>query len=488
MNPFARWRAPRSRRSGLSRAGDVAARDIALPTIAGDRPFSSGTRPVIRWVKGNGLDDVVTRAAIGQATRIFGDTVDYCLCTNDIAPERARSILAWASQPVEWWPVSADDNPDLAGRLREAGCEPGSYGYWWKWFPERVRPAGPEWILDGDMVIVGQPPWFADWAAGRDVCRISRDDSMVHPDMYGSYADLVDRRTGIYSGLASLPPHDTYMDAFVNVLDRRPLARPHDGRRDMCEQGVVALAFGEKGAETFPLAEFPFARAFDPGLDFGTSGDRGVAWGYHFGHAFRMANPHFERMVADGVVFARDEPSVTERFTWLGNFGQWGVPGWSLTDTCTRFILDAVEQSGAREVLELGTARGRMSAMLCTLGMDVTTVDHVDRGARVNLSGLGATTVVADALDYLVRCRRRFPVIVVDVHDNSESVWRRLLPVLTDVVDDGGRIAISNARLWKIPEWREETGVAWVLRNLPPSLRIESSFEDAPGVVILRRD
>lgn len=146
---------------------------------------------MIRWIKGDGLDDPVTRAAIGQATRLFGDRVDYCVCTQGIDAARARSILSWANQPVEWWPVSENDNPRLAAFLRAAGCPPERFGYWWKWFPERVRPDGPEWILDGDMVVTAAPPWFDDWAAGVDGVRVAQDDKEgMH--IYGHYAPMVD--------------------------------------------------------------------------------------------------------------------------------------------------------------------------------------------------------------------------------------------------------------------------------------------------------
>src|SRR5258708_1546105 len=101
----------------MSRATDLALNDSAIVTV---RPFAGGTRPVIRWIKGDGLDDQVTRSAIAQATRLFGDKVDYCLCTSGISPARAREVLAWAHQPVEWWPVGPEDNPKLASVLMAA--------------------------------------------------------------------------------------------------------------------------------------------------------------------------------------------------------------------------------------------------------------------------------------------------------------------------------------------------------------------------------
>ena len=67
------------------------------PSLQPKRPFELGSRPVIRWIKGDGLDDSVTRTAIAQATRLFGDSVDYCLCTAGLTASRVRRILAWAT-------------------------------------------------------------------------------------------------------------------------------------------------------------------------------------------------------------------------------------------------------------------------------------------------------------------------------------------------------------------------------------------------------
>ncbi len=233
-------------------------------TVVGRR-FSQGTRPVIRWIKGDGLDDHVTRAAIAQATRLFGDKVDCCLCTNGIDAKRVRSILEWANQPVEW-------------------------------FPERVRHNAPEWILDGDMVITDVPLWFDDWFKGVDVLRVSQDDLSETEKIYGNYAAHVRADYKLYSGLISLPPTLTYMNEFVAVLTSQPLKLGHDGRRDMCEQGVVAAAFQSLNAEPIPLNEFPFARAFEEHIDYGKMGNVGHVWGYHFGNAFRMHNPHFDQL------------------------------------------------------------------------------------------------------------------------------------------------------------------------------------------------
>ena len=277
------------------------------------------------------------------------------------------------------------------------------------------------------------------------------------------------------------------MRAFRRALRQHPLATPHDGTQDMDEQGVVAMAFDRIGAATFPLSEFPFARAFEEDLDFGRSGVPENVWGYHFGNAFRRSNHHFDRLVAEGVIYSQSEPPLSRRFTWLGNFGQWGTPGWSMPDGCTEFILGVLTSLPSEDVLELGTSRGRMTAMLCTMGKQVTTVDHVDRGASENLAGLNAEVIITDALRYLHESDRKYSIVIVDIHDNSEARWAVILPGLVRILRSGGVAIVSNARLHEIPEWAEETGGRWALENLPRELSLECEYPGHPGVEVLRR-
>lgn len=473
-------------RPGLTRAQALAEADLEQARATGGRLFARGPRPVIRWIKGDGLDDDVTKSAIGQATRLFGNRCDYCLCTQGIDAARVRSILEWAAEPVDWWPVTPADNPPLAAALERADCPPERFGYWWKWFPERVRPDGPEWILDGDMVVTAAPKWFDRWAAGRDGLRVSQDDKEgLH--IYGRYADLVHRTLRLYSGLVSLPPGYRYLPHLLAVLDRRPLAAGHDGRSDMCEQGVVAATFQRGRPTPIPLHEFPFGRAFEAELDYGLAGDKGRAWGYHFGHAFRRRNPHYERLVAEGVVFSTARGDVLERHRWLGGMGPWGVPGWTMADAMARTILARAAAFSGRDVLELGTSRGRMAAMLAEQGCRVISVDHVDRGAASNLAGLPVEVVVADAADYLASGERAFDLIVCDVHGNSPAEWARYAEPIMRRLKPGGTLLASNAALDEIPEWREETGVRWFADRLPAGWTVEFDRSAVPGLAIVRR-
>src|SRR5713226_6088835 len=96
-------------------------------------------------------------------------------------------------QPVEWWPLTPQDNSPLAAALMAAGCYSDRFGYWWKWFPERVRIGAPEWILDGDMVITGAPSWFKVWCEGNDYIRVTQDDAWDINGLYGEYLELVDQ-------------------------------------------------------------------------------------------------------------------------------------------------------------------------------------------------------------------------------------------------------------------------------------------------------
>lgn len=471
---------PESRAARLAREDFVAARQLP------GRRFSHGSRPVIRWVKGDGRDDAVTRAAIGQATRLFGDRVDYCLCTNGIDAVRTRAILEWATQPVEWWPATQDDNPALAAHLQAQGCPPGHFGYWWKWFPERVRPDAPEWILDGDMVVTAPPPWFDAWCTGHDPCRVSQDDRFGTGLHYGRYADLVDPMFALYSGLVSLPPGLRYMGEVDAVLRDRPLAPGHDGRRDMCEQGVIAVAFQQLSAIPIPLDEFPFARAYQPTLDHGIEGDHGRGWGFHFSHSFRRDNPHFTALAAAGLVFQPAEPpDPVARVRWLGARTQWGTPGWSMPEPISRRILAHASLYAGHPVLELGTSRGRLAALLAGVGCRVTTIDHQDRGAAQNLDGLGVRLIVGDAHDFLATTDERFALIVVDLHGNAPADWARRGPLVLSRLAPGGTILANNATLWQSTEFPEETGLRDFLAELGPDWRHIVWEDPSPGLALI---
>ena len=461
--------------------------DVAFRGVHGRR-FSEGTRPVIRWVKGDGRDDMVTRAAIGQATRLFGTSVDYCLCTNGLDAARVQWTLEWATQPVEWWPVTPEDNHTLATALIDADCAPQHFGYWWKWFPERVRPDAPEWVLDGDMVVIGRPAWFDAWLEGRDRLRLSQDDRWPRGEMYGRYGALVDPVLRFYSGLASLPPGLRYMDAVAEVLAEQPLDTPHDGVISMSEQGVIAVAFQRLGATPIPLHEFPFGRAFQNRLDHGLQGDLGRGWGYHFGAAFRAENHHFTTLQNSGAVLKLTQrPDVVARHAWLGAQSQWGLPGWSTADPMARLITDYARGYAGCQVLELGTSRGRLAAMLAALGCRVTTIDRHDRGAATNLATQQIRVVRAEAHAWLADSKEVFDLILVDLHGNGPQEWAERGALLLPRLAEGGMLLVCNATLARITEWSEETGVPAFLAALGRDWTHFVHDQPAPGLAVVTR-
>lgn len=467
-----------------TRARALADIDRAEALAKPGRRFTSGTRPVIRWCKGDGLDDDVTRSAIGQATSIFGAEVDYCLCTNGIDAARARRVLSWASQPVEWWPVSPTDNAELARVLAIAGCSPDRYGYWWKWFPFRTRPAAPEWILDGDMVITARPAWFDDWARGTDVIRLSQE--VWNPGAYGTYGDLVDPALSLNSGLASLPPHDSMGAEILAVLAERPLPRRPDGRHDMCEQGVVAAAFQRLGVTPIPLREFPFASSDETEIERGPGATPGEEWGFHFIRSFVRPNAFFEQLVADGTILSVEGDAPMGGFAWLGGSGQWGVPGWAMNEPVADIVFETARAFAGRPVLEMGTSRGRVAALLASAGCVVTTVDHQDRGAAKNLEGLSATVVVADANEFLRTTEQTFDLIVVDLHGNGVPEWQERAELLLRPLAVGGTLVVSNTQLHKQELWRDERGARWFVDRLAPSWDVQE-YDVEPGLAVLRR-
>lgn len=204
------------------------------------------------------------------------------------------------------------------------------------------------------------------------------------------------------------------------------------------------------------------------------------------------ADPHL-LPPPDGQTFHRlaepdldpQPPSLLQRFAWLGGSGQWGVPGWSLNDTAAQTIVDHLARRPAARALELGTARGRLAAMLAGAGCKLVTVDHQDRGAARNLAGLDVEVIRADAASFLTADRRRFDLIVVDLHGNDPETWRRLRKPLLQRLAPHATLILNNARLHEMPDWREESGVAWFLESLPADWRLTLHPDPLPGLAIV---
>ena len=449
--------------------------------------FRRGNRPVIRWIKGDGLDDEVTRAAIAQATRLFGEEVDYCLITQGISPARARDVLAWADQSVEWWPITEKDNLELAQLLHEAGCPTEDFGFWWKWFPERVRVNAPEWILDGDMVITARPDWFEDWKAGRDQVRVSQEET-TDETSYGEYSSQINHQLKLYSGLISLPPKATYMKQVADLLKAKPLQRFHNGRINRSEQGVMVTALQHLDPLPIPLHEFPFAFPGATEFDFGKSKIRDRVWGYHFARSFVVRNEHFHELVDRGDIYSEVNPTPINKYRWLsGGSGQWGIPGWGMKNTLLDVFRENAKVYAPGTALELGTSRGRMAAVLADAGLSVTTVDHQDRGAGLNLKDLDVKVVIDEALNFLINTTQSYDVICIDLHENSIETWKKLWRYLPERLNIGGAIIINNLYLAELEIWHHEKGVAHLVENLDSSWISEVLSLDSPAVVKLTR-
>jgi lipopolysaccharide biosynthesis glycosyltransferase len=277
----------------------------------GAQSFSLEGRTVMRWFMDVDHDEAIVRSAIAQATRLLGETVDYCICTVGISASRIRAILAWASQPVEWQRANRSDNFQIASAL------------------------------------------------------VSKEVSVYWRDT---------------------------------------------------------------------------------------------------------------------------DPAPEERFTWLRSRGQWGRPSWSMQPICVQRIAARAKAFAGRPVLELGTSRGFLTAIVASIGCRVTTIDHADRGAGENLEGLGVEVVQADAAAFLRQHSAKYSLIIADLHGNSDEVWQELWPLLLSHSEERGEIVLYNSHLYKNPEFKNETGIRWVLQNLPKCISTEGYPEPWPGMVILRNE
>jgi len=286
-------------------------RTAGRKSSSGARSFSVEGREVMRWFMDANHDEAIIRSAIAQATRQFGETVDYCICTAGISASRIRAILAGASQPVDWQPTNRSE---------------------------------------------------------------------------------------------VIPP---------------------------------ASALASNGSS----------------------------------------------------VYSRDtDPALEERFAWLRSRGQWGWPSWSMQPICVQRIAARAKAFADRAVLEIGTSRGFLTAIVASTGCWVTTIDHVDRGAEKNLEGLGVEVVQADAAAFLRQHPARYSLIIADLHGNGDEVWQELWPLLLSHLEERGEIVLYNSHLYQNSEFKNETGIRWVLQNLPKGISMKAYPEPWPGMVILHNE
>jgi predicted O-methyltransferase YrrM len=250
------------------------------------------------------------------------------------------------------------------------------------------------------------------------------------------------------------------MHKFIEILDKIPLENHHNGKIDMCEQGVVAAAFQEFCPTPIPLGEFPFARAFEKDLDFGDELPNKNYWGIHFGAAFRVRNKHFHQAVDSGQIVSVINADLIQKTRWLsGGSGQWGIPGLGISEEGAAFILREIGDCSGRDVLEIGTSRGRFAYMLNLLGANVTTLDPVNRGAKKNLAGLKTNVVLEDGKEFLQKNSHTFDLILVDLHGNTDETWQVLWSSISKSVKFGGKVIINNLFLERIDKWQDQNGV-----------------------------
>ena len=449
--------------------------------------YVTSSKPLIRWVKGDGLDDGVTRSAIAQATRLFGNEADYCITTNNIKPERVRDILSWASQPVEWIPVSAKDNKPLAQILWQAGCREKNFGYWWKWFPTRVRPSAPEWILDGDMVITAKPKWFHLWKIGKDTLRVSQDSTVTtKTHAYGEYAKQALNSFKLYSGIISLPPKLFFDKHMINFLKKYPLKKNHDGSMNMSEQGVVAAVFSKIGCIPIPLSEFPYAHAETIKCNYGKKKNTKNIWGYHFIRSFiRKSKTFFSLVEKQKIYWVSNRIGPIEKFSWLRNHGQNGNEGYSMHPFFVQKTYEIAKKFKNKDVLEIGTSRGYLAAIMNDIGCRVTTIDNMDRGALLNLQNLRIKIIHNDAIRFLKSSTKQYDFIIVDLHGNYKKLWLELFSLIQNSLKYRGTFIFYNSHISDKSERARENGIQHLVsQKLLNRFTLKNYKTPWPGMLI----
>ena len=151
----------------------------------------------------------------------------------------------------------------------------------------------------------------------------------------------------------------------------------------------------------------------------------GRRWGYHFWPRLPPRKPVVRTFVRTGEVFDRPDPGTFQSTRWLGDTGQCGASRWSISETMAALILRLAKPYVGRSELEIGTSRGRLTALLAEAGLRMTTLDREDRGAAANLEGLPVTVLREDLVRYLSPRDKTFDLVVIDLHGNTAADWNR---------------------------------------------------------------
>jgi hypothetical protein len=429
---------------------------ISLET-RGQHRFSLNQRPVLRWYKNEQSPDELTSLSISLATRLFGSSLDYCLCTtHQIDAARTRKILAQATQAVEWRQIDEKDNPALAAALHQHGLTGKDFGPWWRWFPERLRRDTPEIVISDDLLIWKMPLWLPQWRKGLAQILATRGESPV-PGISGNTVTDFLEITRSFEGAIALPLQSDISAQLIGTLSA--LKNPSQVQAHCYSPSkIFGRALDQLAAGTISASDIS---ACAPGNDGQKIG---------FGPEETPGSVH--------------EVETTECFRWLGGSVQWGIPGWTSNDYFMKSLAVFARDFAGQSVLELGTSRGKLAAVMATLGCSVTTVDHQDRGASKNLGGLAVKVILKEAYDFLVDSSEQYRLIVVDLHGNTQSDWERLAPVLIKNLQAGGALFLGNLNLSEVADWKLETGVRWFLDQLPKNWKCEYFTASLPGFAI----
>jgi len=151
--------------------------------------MKNAERLTVRWTIG----DVSAAGfeALGWSVRgaraIFGPTAQYVICVNTVPLRRARALLGFDSDGVQWLDVTGALDPLIALHIDDGMAE----GVGWKFAPLRIVSERFELSMDNDCILWRTPGAIADWLSFDDGrCVIAED---VRP-AFGRFAPMLEVR------------------------------------------------------------------------------------------------------------------------------------------------------------------------------------------------------------------------------------------------------------------------------------------------------
>lgn len=207
-------------------------------------------KPLIRWTIGDSsnIGFLSLRLSVSCMKKIFGDTVDYAICYNNLEKKQIDSLPN----------VDILVNQHEFENIYSNGLPVGPA---WKLYPPRLRMESPEISMDNDLILYNKTQSIDDF--------VSQGFFMITEAYNWSYhgvlKNFIPSNVKINSGFVCLPADYDYQEEISKTIDQFELKWEHH----FSEQTLVAYIFLKKNYNLISLKEINVCANI---LDYGEAG------------------------------------------------------------------------------------------------------------------------------------------------------------------------------------------------------------------------